>query len=90
MRFPFHGEAVALARWDDLNQRRDRGLVFLVEFHYDGITHGRGPFCSESNDFSVISDAVLLFAVSRTDARIHVEHEASWRTPCMNPVNPLS
>jgi hypothetical protein len=33
--------------------------------------------------------AVLLFAVSRTDARIHVEHDASRRTPCMNPINPL-
>ena len=37
-----------------------------------------------------VPDAVLLFAVSRTDARIHVEHDASRRTPCMNPVNPLS
>jgi hypothetical protein len=37
-----------------------------------------------------VPDAILLFAVSRTDARIHVEHDASWRTPCMNPVNPLS
>src|ERR1700704_126136 len=37
-----------------------------------------------------VPDAVLLFAVSRTDARIHVEHDAARRTASMNPVNPLS
>src|SRR4030081_81185 len=37
-----------------------------------------------------VPDAHLLFAVSRADARIHVEHDASRRTPCMNAVNPLT
>jgi hypothetical protein len=37
-----------------------------------------------------VPDAHLLFAVSRADARIHVEHDASRRTPCMSAVNPLS
>src|SRR3979409_262834 len=37
-----------------------------------------------------VPDAVLLFAVSRTDARIHVEHDASRRTPGRNPGNPLA
>ena len=37
-----------------------------------------------------VPDTVFLFAVSRADARIHVEHDASRRTPCMNAVNPLS
>ena len=37
-----------------------------------------------------VPDAVLLFAVSGTDARIHVEHDAARRTASMNPVNPLS
>jgi hypothetical protein len=37
-----------------------------------------------------VPDAHLLFAVSRADARIHVEHDASRRPPCMNAVNPLS
>ncbi len=35
-----------------------------------------------------VPDAVLLFAMGRTDARIHVEQNASRRTPGMNAVDP--
>src|SRR6202023_45100 len=37
-----------------------------------------------------VPDAVLLFAVRRAHARIHVEHDASWRTTAMNTVDPLA
>ena len=37
-----------------------------------------------------VPDAVLLFAVRRADARIHIEHDASWRTAAMNFVDPLA
>jgi hypothetical protein len=37
-----------------------------------------------------VPDAHLLFAVRRADARIHVEHDTSRRTPCMNAVDPFA
>ena len=37
-----------------------------------------------------VPDAVLLFAVGRAHARIHVEHDASRRATTMNEVNPLA
>jgi hypothetical protein len=37
-----------------------------------------------------IPDAVFLLAMGRADARIHVEHDASRRTPAMNTVDPLA
>jgi hypothetical protein len=37
-----------------------------------------------------VPDAVLLFAVGRADARIHVEHDASRRTPRMSAIDPLA
>jgi hypothetical protein len=37
-----------------------------------------------------VPDAHLLFAMGRTDARIHVEHDAARRTPSMNEIDPLS
>jgi len=37
-----------------------------------------------------VPDAHLLFAMGRTDARIHVEHDASRRTAAMNTVDPLA
>ena len=46
-------------------------ITELVE-HEEGMIAGAG--------IVAVPDAVLLFAVSRTDARIHVEHDASRRT----------
>src|SRR5271157_3074106 len=37
-----------------------------------------------------VPDAHLLLAVRRTNALIHVEHDASWRTTTMNAVDPLA
>ena len=37
-----------------------------------------------------VPDAVLLFAVGRAHARIHVEHDASRRTARMNAIDPLA
>jgi hypothetical protein len=37
-----------------------------------------------------VPDAILLFAVSRTDARIHVEHGTSRRTTTMDAVDPFA
>ena len=37
-----------------------------------------------------VPDAVLLFAVGRADARIHIEDDASRRTAGMNLVDPLA
>jgi hypothetical protein len=37
-----------------------------------------------------VSDAHLLFAVRRADARIHVEHDASRRTATMKAVDPVA
>ena len=37
-----------------------------------------------------VPDAVLLFAVRRADARIHVEQDTSRRTTTMNAVDPLA
>src|SRR5580704_17742444 len=37
-----------------------------------------------------VPNAQLLFAVGRADARIHVEHDASWRTTGVKPVDPLA
>src|SRR2546430_4866965 len=35
-----------------------------------------------------VPDAVLLFAMGRADARIHVEHDAARRTTSMNAIDP--
>ena len=35
-----------------------------------------------------VPDALFLFAMRRADARIHVEHDASWRTAAVNAVDP--
>src|ERR1700732_889001 len=37
-----------------------------------------------------VPDAVLLFAVRRVHARIHIEHDASRWTTAMNAVDPLA
>jgi hypothetical protein len=37
-----------------------------------------------------VLDAHLLLAMSRPDARIHVEHDASGRTAAMNLVDPMA
>src|ERR1700737_4040685 len=37
-----------------------------------------------------VPDAVLLFAMRRAHARIHIEHNASGRTTGMNFVDPLA
>src|SRR2546430_10815641 len=37
-----------------------------------------------------VPDTVLLFAVGRAHARIHVEHDASRRTARMNAIDPLA
>ena len=37
-----------------------------------------------------VPDAVLLFAMRRAHARIHVEHDASRRTAIMNAIDPLA
>jgi hypothetical protein len=37
-----------------------------------------------------IPDAVLLLAVRRAHARIHIEHDASWWTAAMNAVDPFA
>jgi hypothetical protein len=37
-----------------------------------------------------VPDAHFLLAVRRADARIHIEHDASWRTAAMNFVDPLA
>ena len=36
-----------------------------------------------------VPNAHFLFAVCRADARIHIKHDASWRTASMNAVDPL-
>jgi hypothetical protein len=36
-----------------------------------------------------IPDAHLLLAMGRTDARIHVEHDAARRTASMDAIDPL-
>jgi hypothetical protein len=37
-----------------------------------------------------VPDAVLLFAMRRAHARIHIKHDAYRRTAAMNFVNPLA
>ena len=37
-----------------------------------------------------VPDAQLLVAVGGADAGVHVEDHASWRTPSMDPVDPLA
>jgi MOSC domain-containing protein YiiM len=37
-----------------------------------------------------VPDAVLLFAVRRAEARIHIEHDTSWRTTTMDGIDPLA
>src|SRR6516164_4543201 len=37
-----------------------------------------------------VPDAQLLLAMSRADAGIHIEHDASRRTTSMNAINPLA
>jgi hypothetical protein len=37
-----------------------------------------------------VPDTHLLLVMGRADARIHVEHDAAWRTASMNEVDPLS
>ena len=37
-----------------------------------------------------VPDAVLLFAMGRADARIHVEHDATGRTSAVHLVDPLA
>jgi hypothetical protein len=37
-----------------------------------------------------VPDAQLLLAMSRTDAGIHIEHDASRRTTSMSAINPLA
>jgi hypothetical protein len=37
-----------------------------------------------------IPDAVLLVAMGRDHARIHIEHDASWRTASMHAIDPLT
>ncbi len=37
-----------------------------------------------------VPDAVLVVAMGRAHARIHIEHDASWRTASMHAIDPLT
>jgi hypothetical protein len=63
------------------SQRAPFQIAELVEYEQRMIT---GAFVV------AIPDAVLLFAVGRAHARIHVEHDASRRTAVMNTINPMA
>src|SRR5262249_12618743 len=62
-------------------QRASFQITELVE-HEQRMIAGAGVMA--------VPDAHLLLAVSRTDARIHVEHDATRRPPTVHQVNPLA